>query len=87
MDFLSTISNEASDKLLREKVEVVGKTLRQPIKVLQSDWSEYWREIVNVGIYRRGADVAEIGSTWLESLVGVNALAEFSPQDVCAGGG
>jgi multiple sugar transport system substrate-binding protein len=87
MDFLSTISDEISDKLLREKVKAAGEIFRQPINVLQFDWGEYWREIVNIGIYRRGADVAEIGSTWLESLVGMNALAEFSPRDLGKYGG
>ena len=82
MDFLAAKVNEAADHLLGEKVEAVGKALHQPIQLTQVDWNEYWRAVLNVGIYRRGADVAEVGSTWLESLVGMDVLTEFTPQDL-----
>lgn len=82
MDFLAAKVNETADHLLGEKVEAVGKALHQPIQITQADWREYWRAVLNVGIYRRGADVAEVGSTWLESLVGMEVLTEFTPHDI-----
>jgi multiple sugar transport system substrate-binding protein len=40
-------------------------------------WESAWAEIVKYGLYGRGPDVSEIGSTWLASLVGMNALRPF----------
>jgi multiple sugar transport system substrate-binding protein len=51
------------------------------------DWDTIWRELVNIGIYRRGSDVAEVGTTWLDSLVAMNALRPFSSLEVARMGG
>jgi multiple sugar transport system substrate-binding protein len=51
------------------------------------NWDTIWRELVNIGIYRRGSEVAEIGTTWLDSLVAMNALRPFTPADIDRMGG
>jgi hypothetical protein len=38
--------------------------------------------LVNVGIYRRGADIAELGTTWLESLMAMNVLRPFTANEI-----
>jgi len=51
------------------------------------DWSTVWRKLVDIGIHRRGADVVEVGTTWLESLVGMSALRPFTPSEIERFGG
>lgn len=44
-------------------------------------WENSWTDIVKYALYGRGPDVSEIGSTWLASLVGMNALRSFSDAE------
>lgn len=44
-------------------------------------WETAWTDIVKYGLYGRGPDVSEIGSTWLASLVGMNALRPFCDSE------
>ncbi len=50
-------------------------------------WMEGWTELVKVALYGHGPDVSEIGSTWMSSLVGMNALLPFSEWDISSLGG
>ena len=47
-------------------------------------WETSWTDIVKYGLYGRGPDVSEIGSTWLASLVSMNALRPFSNPEIIA---
>jgi multiple sugar transport system substrate-binding protein len=50
-------------------------------------WEGIWHELLNIGIYRRGPDLTEVGTTWMESLAAMNALRPFSKKEVSAIGG
>jgi multiple sugar transport system substrate-binding protein len=56
-------------------------------KSIHYSWEQIWRELVSVGIYRRGPDLAEVGTSWMESLAAMNALRPFSKKDVDVIGG
>jgi multiple sugar transport system substrate-binding protein len=77
MDFLTVTFDEASDNLLRRKLDEFSRASKEDVHLQQYDWEVIRRELLNVGIYNRGADVAEVGSTWLESLVAMDALTPF----------
>jgi multiple sugar transport system substrate-binding protein len=77
MDFLTVTFENVPDNLLRNKLDEFSRDRREVVSLQQYDWEAIWRELVNVGIYKHGADLAEIGSTWLESLVAMNALIPF----------
>lgn len=51
------------------------------------DWDTGWAELVKTALYGHGPDLAEIGSTWVGNLVGMNALRPFSPAEITALGG
>lgn len=51
------------------------------------EWDTIWKELVNIGIYKRGADVSEVGTTWMGSLISMNALRAFKPSEVAQIGG
>lgn len=51
------------------------------------DWSTGWNSILQIGLYQKGPDVSEIGSTWLENLSEMRALRSFSISEVNGLGG
>ena len=59
------------------------------IKVQQKRmlWSNAWQELLQVALYFKGPDVSEIGTTWLGSLMGMEALRPFSPLEIKSLGG
>jgi hypothetical protein len=46
-----------------------------------------WKELVNIGIYKRGADVSEVGTTWISSLISMNTLRAFTRAEIAQIGG
>src|SRR3974377_529065 len=52
------------------------------VKVRTLSWDTAWRDLVKAALYSAGAEVAEIGSTWLGDLVAMNALHAFTPDEV-----
>lgn len=53
----------------------------------QFDWSTGWNSILQIGLYQKGPDVSEVGSTWLENLNEMRALRPFSTSEINALGG
>lgn len=54
------------------------------IKVRQKRllWQSAWQDLLQVALYFKGPDVSEIGTTWLGSLMGMEALRPYSPMEV-----
>jgi ABC-type glycerol-3-phosphate transport system substrate-binding protein len=57
------------------------------VRVTYLTWDVIWKELVNTAIYKRGADVSETGSTWIASLVAMDALRPFSRNEIDRLGG
>lgn len=57
------------------------------VQVTFHGWDVLWKELVNTAIYKRGADVSDTGSTWIASLVAMNALRPFSRHEIDQLGG
>jgi len=53
----------------------------------QFDWATGWNDILQIGLYQKGPEVSEVGSTWLENLIKMNALRPFRPSDLRVLGG
>lgn len=87
MEFLTVETPEVATMRLQSEVESFRKDTGQAVNLVRFGWENIWRELVNVGIYRRGPDIAEIGSTWLESLVAMQSLNPFSARDIQQIGG
>jgi len=87
MEFLTVHAPEAATARLEAELARFGKDKSEPVNLLRFDWDNIWRELVNIGIYRRGPDVSEIGSTWMESLVAMQSLNPFSVRDIYHIGG
>ena len=87
MDFLTVTLDEPSNELLRRELDEFAKGSKEVINLQQYDWEIIRRELLNVGIYNQGADLAETGVTWLESLVAMNALNSFDQSVIDQFGG
>jgi len=87
IEFLTIILNQKSLRPINLLFDRFHQDTGVAVDASLIDWDSIWRELVNIGIYRRGGDVAEIGTTWLESIVGMNALRPFSSADIARFGG
>ncbi len=50
-------------------------------------WQTAWSELVRVALYRSGPDVSEVGTTWIDSFVSLNALRPFLTRELISLGG
>jgi multiple sugar transport system substrate-binding protein len=57
------------------------------IHVIVLNWDTAWSEVLKSALYHRGPDISEIGSTWVSSLIGMNALRPFSNEELAMLGG
>lgn len=57
------------------------------IKVERMEWEDAWAKLLSYALSGKSPDVSHVGSTWVSSLVGMNAVRKFSKQEVDAMGG
>ncbi|MDQ2807554.1 MAG: extracellular solute-binding protein [Chloroflexota bacterium] len=50
-------------------------------------WDTAWSDLARIGLYGDGADVSEVGSTWLGDLVAMHVLQPFSADEIAGLGG
>ncbi len=53
----------------------------------QFDWATGWNNILQIGLYQKGPDVSEVGSTWLDNLKEMRALRPFTISEIHSLGG
>lgn len=53
----------------------------------QMDWDTGWSNVLQIGLYLKGPDISEVGSTWLENLTDMRALRPFNTYEIHALGG
>lgn len=68
-------------------LERVISRFGQDLQLNPVEWGELWPTVSQAAFTRNGTAVAEIGSTWLQSLVGMHALKPISKADALALGG
>ncbi len=77
----------ASVQILQQIIQRYEQSHRSSIQITIFDWQKIWKEMVNIGIYKRGADMSEAGTTWIGSFVSMNALRSFTPAEIAQIGG
>ena len=87
IDFLSVIHDQGTLPTLNQLLEQFKQQYGHSIQGTFVSWDMLWRETTNVGIYKKGADIAETGSTWLEGLVAMHCLRPFTRQEIARLGG
>jgi ABC-type glycerol-3-phosphate transport system substrate-binding protein len=87
IEFMTGAFDSSTNIWLQRTLSQFSQESHITAKSIQYSWEQMWRELVTVGIYRRGPDLAEVGTTWMESLVAMNSLRPFSKKEVDAIGG
>ena len=86
LEFLTVLPNQLADQadaIFRRFSDATGVA----VQGTYTGWNSIWQELVQTGIYKRGPDLAEPGSTWLESLVEMNVLRPFTKTEIDRLGG
>jgi multiple sugar transport system substrate-binding protein len=58
-----------------------------PINVTELPWTTAWSDLVRVALYKDGAEISEVGSTWVGSFVGMDALRPYALPEISKMGG
>jgi multiple sugar transport system substrate-binding protein len=67
---------------IQKAIETFGRERYVSVKSEAYTWSEIWRKLVDISIHKSDVDVSEVGSTWIPSLVSMNALRPYQPADL-----
>jgi multiple sugar transport system substrate-binding protein len=57
------------------------------LNVTELSWDEAWSSLVRVALYKDGAEVSEVGSTWVGGFVGMDALRPYTLPEISKVGG
>jgi multiple sugar transport system substrate-binding protein len=83
IEFSQPSHGDTALAVLRRAVEEFQRSHRNiPINFTLLPWMTAWSEMVRVALYRDGAEVSEIGSTWVGSFVGMDALRPFTNAEI-----
>jgi len=82
LEFLAPDLPDHGRQLLLKVFQAHKEHTGQSISLICHNWLQYRRELVNVCIHHSGGDIAEVGSTWLSSMVSMNCLRPFSVQEL-----
>jgi ABC-type glycerol-3-phosphate transport system substrate-binding protein len=72
---------------LKKVLDDFGHQHNLQIEIRQLDWENAWHELLLWSLYGNGPDISHIGSTWVTSLVGMNSLRLFLPDEIHQAGG
>ena len=74
IEFTSIPDTDADYNLQLELLESFKKQTGIDVKLTRMDWSDAWQELIIISTHGQGADISHVGSTWVSSLVSMNAL-------------
>lgn len=74
----------AAWQLVLEQFEQENR-IRVNMRVLS--WRAGWGELVKIALFGQGADVSEIGTSWVSNLIGMKALRPFTIAEIDSVGG
>lgn len=84
---ISIMNMGRGDEKLRAALAAFEEQHDVRVNLVFLEWTEGWPELSRYVAAEKGPDISEIGSTWLPSLVSMNALVPFSLPELSALGG
>jgi len=57
------------------------------VKLTRMDWGTAWQEFIKISTHGQGAEISQIGSTWVSSLVSMNSLRPIPSHIITKIGG
>lgn len=84
IEFITIEADPAAVRRLEEMLGGFAQKYACEVRQRVVAWEDVWRELAQTGIYRRGADVSEVGTSWLDSLSAMNVLRPITSREVNA---
>jgi multiple sugar transport system substrate-binding protein len=72
---------------VRAAIKRFEEETHNTVQVRVMQWEYAWPELLSYALHGNGPDISHVGSTWVGSLVKMNALRPFTPEEVKAVGG
>lgn len=84
----STIHNDEQDlAAIRGVLQAFEKDSHIHVKLTPMPRGNAWNELMTIASTGKGPDISHVGSTWVSSLVGMNAVRAFREKEVTGWGG
>jgi ABC-type glycerol-3-phosphate transport system substrate-binding protein len=74
IEFTAIPDTDDDYELQLELLASFRKQTNIEVKLTRMDWSDAWQRLINISTHGQGADISHIGSTWVSSLVSMNAV-------------
>ncbi len=87
LEFSLITDNPDGVEILSHLLDEYEAQHRVHVRVRAMTWERAWPQLLEFAIYGRGPDISHVGSTWGTSLVMMNALRPFAPNEIAALGG
>lgn len=74
IDFSAISDTDADYELQLELLADFMKQTGIEVRLTRMGWADAWQQLINISTHGQGADISHVGSTWVSSLVSMNAL-------------
>lgn len=74
IEFTAIPDTDADYELQLELLAAFQKQTGIEVRLTRTEWSDAWQHLINISTQGQGADISHVGSTWVSSLVSMNAL-------------
>jgi ABC-type glycerol-3-phosphate transport system substrate-binding protein len=87
IEFTAIPDTDADYDLQLELLAEFKKQTGIGVKLTRMEWSDAWPQLINISTHGQGADISHVGSTWVSSLVSMNALRSVPSHVITKIGG
>jgi ABC-type glycerol-3-phosphate transport system substrate-binding protein len=74
IEFTAIPDSDEDYKLQLELLAEFRKQTGIEVRLTRMEWPNAWQQLINISTQGQGADISHVGSTWVSSLVSMNAL-------------
>jgi multiple sugar transport system substrate-binding protein len=83
LEFTFPSHDEDALPILHQALEDFCKAHRNiQINFTELPWTTAWNDLVRIALYKDGTEVSEVGSTWVGSFVGMDALRPYTLPEI-----
>jgi len=88
IDFTFPFHDEDASPILRQALVDFRRAHRDiAINATEVSWDTIWSDLVRIALYKDGAEISEVGSTWVGSFIGMDALRPYTLPEISKVGG
>lgn len=80
IEFTAISDTDADYELQLELLAEFQKQTGIEVRLTRMEWTNAWQQLIGISTQGQGADVSHVGSTWVSSLVSMNALRAVPSQ-------